>query len=245
MPRRLAIRLALALLGLVVALVGGLAVLIAATSAPVLPPPPLPTATAQPGPQTTSIVSALALPTATPQPGPLVHLCNKNGYSMLWSSGHFQADKAQHLVYPSYCKDELLAQPGMRSGLGADPNGAVRALIGADPASDIAAATVYRDSAHPRATDPPCDPGGQWSLQVDPENVVGYPYSQPPSAADWDRAATVVDTVTSLCPAPIVLSWYAHDKARPSSDRWTALLPSTPTDGPTLQSYALAHARQL
>jgi len=212
MPRRLAIRLGLALLGLVVALVGGLAVLIAATSAPVLPPPPLPTATAQPGPQTTSIVSALALPTVTPQPGPL-------------------------------------AQPGIRSGLGADPNGAVRALIGADPASDIAAADmVYRDSAHPRATDPPCDPGGQWSLQVDPENVVGYPYSQPPSAADWDRAAAVVDTVTSLCPVSIVLSWYAHDKARPSSDRWTALLPSTlaaSIDGPTLQSYALAHARQL
>jgi hypothetical protein len=218
MPRRLAIRLGLALLGLVVALVGGLAVLIAATSAPVLPPPPLPTATAQPGPQATSIVSAPVLPppplptaTATPQPAPL-------------------------------------AQPGIRSGLGADPNGAVRSLIGADPVSDIAAVdTVYRDSAHPRATNPPCDPGGQWSLQVDPENVVGYPYSRPPSAADWVRAATVVDTVTSLCPAPIVLSWYAHDKARPSSDRWTALLPSTlaaSIDGPTLRSDTLAHARQ-
>jgi len=208
MPRRLAIRLALVL----VALVAGLAVLIAATSAPVLPPPPLPTATAQPGPQTTSIVSALALPTATAQPGPL-------------------------------------AQPGIRSGLGADPNGAVRSLIGADPASDIAAVdAVYRDRAHPRATNPPCDPGGQWALQVDPENVVGYPYSRAPSAADWVRAAAVVDTVTSLCPAPIVLSWYAHDTARPSSDRWAALLPSAlaaSIDGPTLQSDALVHARQL
>jgi len=202
----------LALLGLVVALVAGLAVLIAATSAPVLPPPPLPTATAQPGPQTTSIVSALALPTATPQPG-------------------------------------LLAQPGIRSGLGADPNGAVRSLIDADPASDIAAVdTVYRDRTHPRATNPPCDPGGQWALQVDPENVVGYPYSRAPSAADWARAAGVVDTLNALCPAPITLSWYAHDRARPSSDRWTALLPSAlaaSIDGPTLQSYALAHARQL
>jgi len=57
-----------------------------------------------------------------------------------------------------------------------------------------------------------------------------------------------VDTLVSICPAPIVLSWYAHDKARPSSDRWTALLPSTLTasiDGPTLSRYALAHARQL
>ena len=202
----------MALLGLVVALVAGLAVLIAATSAPVLPPPPLPTATAQPGPQTTSIMSALALPTATPQPGPL-------------------------------------AQPGIRSGVGADPNGAVRSLIGADPASDIAAVdTVYRDRAHPRATNPPCDPGGQWALQVDPENVVGYPYSRAPSAADWARAAGVVATLNALCPAPITLSWYAHDRARPSSDRWTALLPSAlaaSIDGPTLQSDALAHARQL
>jgi len=220
MPRRLAIRLALALLGLVVALVAGLAVLIAATSAPVLPPPPLPTATAQPGPQTTSIVSALALPTATAQPGP------------------------QTTAQPG-----PLAQPGIRSGLGADPNGAVRSLIGADPASDIAAVdTVYRDRAHPRATNPPCDPGGQWALQVDPENVVGYPYSRAPSAADWARAAGVVATLNALCPAPITLSWYAHDRARPSSDRWAALLPSTlaaSIDGPTLQSYALAHARQL
>ncbi len=237
MPRRLAIRLALALLGLVVALVAGLAVLIAATSAPVLPPPPLPTATAQPGPQTTSIVSALALPTATAQPGP------------------------QTTAQPG-----PLAQPGIRSGVGADPNGAVRSLIGADPASDIAAVdtvyrdradpasdiaavdTVYRDRAHPRATNPPCDPGGQWALQVDPENVVGYPYSRAPSAADWARAAGVVATLNALCPAPITLSWYAHHRARPSSDRWTALLPSTlaaSIGSPTLQSDALAHARQL
>ncbi len=191
MPHRLVIRLALALLGLVVALVGGLAVLIVATSAPVLPPPPL--------------------PTATPQPAPL-------------------------------------AQPGIRSGLGADPNGAVRTLIDADPVSDIAAVdTVYRDTAHPHAANPPCDPGGQWALQVDPENVVGYPYSKPPSGDDWARAAAVVDTVTSICPAPIALSWYAHDKARPSSDRWTALLPSTlapSIDSPTLMRYVLAHARQ-
>ena len=212
MPRRVVIRLGLALLGLVVALVGGLAVLIAATSAPVLPPPPLPTATAQPGPQTTSIVSALALPTATPLPG-------------------------------------LLALPGIRSGVGTDPNGAARALIDADPASAIATGdVVYRDGAHPRVTNPPCDSGGRWSLQVDPENVVGYPYSRAPNAADWDRAAAVVDTLVSICPAPIVLSWYAHDKARPSSDRWTALLPSTlaaSIDSPTLSRYALAHARQL
>jgi len=219
MPRRIVIRLGLALLGLVVALVGGLAVLIAATSAPVLPPPPLPTATAQPGPQTTSIVSVLALPTATPLPSTATP------------------------------QPGLLALPGIRSGVGADPNGAVSALIGADPASDIAAVdVVYRDSAHPRVTNPPCDSGGRWSLQVDPENVVGYPYSRAPNAADWDRAAAVVDTLVSICPAPIVLSWYAHDKARPSSDRWTALLPSTLTasiDSPTLSRYALAHARQL
>ncbi len=232
MPRRLAIRLALALLGLVVALVAGLAVLIAATSAPVLPPPPLPTATAQPGPQTTSIMSALALPTATAQPGPQT--------TSIMSA----------LALPTATPQPgLLAQPGIRSGLGADPNGAVRSLIGADPASDIAAVdAVYRDRAHPRATNPPCDPGGQWALQVDPENVVGYPYSRAPSAADWARAAGVVATLNALCPAPITLSWYAHDRTHPSSDRWTALLPSTlaaSIDGPTLRSYTLAHARQL
>ncbi len=240
MSRRLAIRLALALLGLVVALVAGLAVLIAATSAPVLPPPPLPTATAQPGPQTTSIVSALALPTATAQPGPQT----TSIVSALALPTATAQPGPQTTAQPG-----LLAQPGIRSGLGADPNGAVRALIGADPASDIAAVdTVYRDRAHPRATNPPCDPGGQWALQVDPENVVGYPYSRAPSAADWARAAGVVATLNALCPAPITLSWYAHDRARPSSDRWTALLPSAlaaSIDGPTLQSYALAHARQL
>ncbi len=211
MPRRLVVRLVAALAGLVVALVGGLVVLVLATSAPALPPPPLPTATAQPGPRSTPFGVA-PLPTATP-------------------------------------RLDVLAQPGIRSGVGADPNGAVRALAGADGASAVAATDAhYEDEAHPRVADPSCGPSGRWTLQVDPENVIGYPYSRPPSTADWARAADVVDTITSLCPAPITLSWFAHDRGRPRSDRWTAsLFPADASgiDGPTLQSYALGHARQL
>ena len=223
MPRRLIIRLAIALTGLVAALVGGLVALILATSAPVLPPAPLPTATAQPGPQATPLGGPRPGPQATP-----LHLVP--------------------LLPTATPMPVAIDLAGIKSGGGADPNGAVRALLTADAADAAATDLVYRDRAHPRATDPACGPDGRWSLRVDPENVVGYPYSRAPSAEDWGRAARVVNTATAFCPAPIVLLWFAHDRARPSSDRWTVLLPSAVAAGvdvPTLRRYALAHARQV
>lgn len=223
MPRRLIIRLAIALTGLVAALVGGLVALILATSAPVLPPAPLPTATAQPGPRATPLGGPRPGPRATP-----LHLVP--------------------LLPTATPMPAAIDLAGIKSGAGADPNGAVRALLAADAADAAATDLVYRDRAHPRATDPACGPDGRWSLRVDPENVVGYPYSRAPSAEDWGRAARVVNTATAFCPAPIVLLWFAHDRARPSSDRWTVLLPSAVAAGvdvPTLRRYALAHARQV
>jgi len=223
MPRRLIIRLAIALTGLVAALVGGLVALILATSAPVLPPAPLPTATAQPGPQATPLGGPRPGPQATP-----LHLVP--------------------LLPTATPMPAAIDLAGIKSGAGADPNGAVRALLAADAADAAATDLVYRDRAHPRATDPACGPDGRWSLRVDPENVVGYPYSRAPSAEDWGRATRVVNTATAFCPAPIVLLWFAHDRARPSSDRWTVLLPSAVAAGvnvPTLRRYALAHARQV
>lgn len=231
MPRRLAVRLALALTGLAVVLVGGLAVLILATSAPPTLPPPLPTATAQPGPGATPLALASPLPTITAQPGP--------------RSTPLALASPLPTVTP---QPGPLTLPDHAGGLGADPNGAVRALVAGDAAAAVAAADlVYTDTAHPHAAVPPCGPHGRWSLTVDPENVVGYPYSNPPSAFDWDRAAGVIGQAMAVCPAPVTLSWFAHDRARPSSDRWTALLPPVRAfriDGPALRRYALGHARQ-
>ena len=217
MSRRLVVRVAAALTGLLALLIGGLVVLVLATSAPALPPPPLPTATAQPGPRSTPLLVASPLPTAPPLP-------------------------------TATALPGLLALPGIRSGVGADPNGAIRALATADLTNGVASTNVrYEDGAHPDIPHPACGPAGRWMLQVDPENVVGYPYSRPPSAADWTRAADVVGMATSLCPAPVALSWFAHDPSHPSSDRWAALLPpelASGLDGPALQRYALAHERQ-
>jgi len=235
MPRRLMIRLAVALGGLVVLAFGSLAVLIAATSAPALPPPPLPTATAQPGPDSTPLGSPQPGPDSTPlgspQPGP-----DSTPLSLVPPLPTATAGPA------------LLALPGVRRGAGADPNGAVRALVASDP-TDAAAATdlVYQDGAHPSLTNPACGLRGRWMLQVDPENVIGRPYSSPPSASEWERAATVIATATALCPASIAVAWFAHDATHPSSDRWTALLPHAAVagiDGSALRDYALRHARQ-
>ncbi len=224
MPRRWLMRLTLAFGGLVALAAGALAVLIMATSAPVLPPPPLPTATAQPGPDATPLGGPLPGPDATPLGGPL--------------------PGPDATPFPA-----ALALPGIKYGVGADPNGALRALGLSDP-TNAGAVTglVYRDATYPGLLTAGCGSRGEWTLQVDPEHVIGRPYSEPPSAADWDRAATVIATATSLCPAPIVALWFAHDTARPASDRWLAILPPTVvagSDGPTLRAYALGHARQL
>jgi hypothetical protein len=107
---------------------------------------------------------------------------------------------------------------------------------------------AYEDAAHPQARDAGCGKNGRWSLDVNPEDVVGHPYPALPSARDWARAAAALSTAHSICPARVVLTWYGHDPAHPTSDAWTALLPTSMAaaiDGPTLRRYTLRHAQQL
>lgn len=91
-----------------------------------------------------------------------------------------------------------------------------------------------------------CVPSGRWTLDVNPEDVVGHPYVAAPGRHDWARAARAVNAALGICQAPVTLSWLAHDRAHPSSDQWTAILPASMSslDGVALQRYALAHARQ-
>ncbi len=107
----------------------------------------------------------------------------------------------------------------------------------------------YEDSAHPGASDPPCATSGLWTMQVNPEDVTGYPYASLPNEQDWTRAADVVGVAHAVCVAPIRLEWVGHDRAHPSSDRWTALLPvsvidASPIDTAALRQYAAVHGRQ-
>jgi hypothetical protein len=107
---------------------------------------------------------------------------------------------------------------------------------------------AYEDAAQPQARDAGCGKNGHWSLDVNPEDVVGHPYAALPSARDWSRAAAAISTARSICPALVVLSWYGHDPAHPTSDAWTALLPvsmAAAIDGAVLRRYALSHAQQM
>ena len=131
----------------------------------------------------------------------------------------------------------------------ASPNDQVQ--VGISERHDSAAAQTglaYEDAAHPQARDAGCGTNGRWSLDVNPEDVVGHPYAALPSARDWERAAAALSTARSICPARVVLTWYGHDPAHPTSDAWTALLPASlaaAIDGPALQRYALRHAQQM
>src|SRR5207237_972641 len=107
---------------------------------------------------------------------------------------------------------------------------------------------AYADTAQPGARDASCGNNGRWSLDVNPEDVVGHPYASMPGARDWARATAAIGTANSICPAAVVLTWYGHDRAHPASDTWTALLPASVaagSDGPTLRRYVLRHARQM
>jgi hypothetical protein len=131
----------------------------------------------------------------------------------------------------------------------ASPNDQVQVAI--SEGQDSAAAQTdlaYEDAAQPQARDAGCGKDGRWSLDVNPEDVVGHPYAALPSARDWARAAAALSTARSICPARVVLTWYGHDPAHPTSDTWTALLPASlaaAIDGPTLRSYTLRHAQQM
>ena len=130
----------------------------------------------------------------------------------------------------------------------ASPNDQVQ--VGMSERHDSAAAQTdlaYEDAAHPQARDAGCRKNGRWSLDVNPEDVVGHPYAVLPSAPDWSRAAAAISTARSICPALVVLTWYGHDPAHPTSDTWTAPLPASlaaAIDGPTLRRYTLRHAQQ-
>jgi hypothetical protein len=133
----------------------------------------------------------------------------------------------------------------------ASPNDQVQVSI-SEVHNSAAAQTglAYVDAAHPQpqAHDAGCGKNGRWSLDVNPEDVVGHPYAALPRARDWARAAAAISTAHSICPARVVLTWYGHDPAHPTSDAWTALLPASlaaALDGPTLQRYTLRHAQQM
>ena len=131
----------------------------------------------------------------------------------------------------------------------ASPNDQVQ--VGMSERHDSAAAQTdlaYEDAAHPQARDAGCGKNGRWSLDVNPEDVVGHPYAALPNARDWARAVAVLSTAHSICPARVVLTWYGHDPAHPTSDTWTALLPASlaaTIKGPALRRYALQHAQQM
>jgi hypothetical protein len=130
----------------------------------------------------------------------------------------------------------------------ASPNDQVQ--VGISEGHDSAAAQTglaYENPAQPQARDAGCGSNGRWSLDVNPEDVVGHPYAAMPSARDWSRAAAAINTAHSICPALVVLTWYGHDPAHPTSDTWTALLPASMAaaiNGPTLRRYTLHHAQQ-
>jgi hypothetical protein len=131
----------------------------------------------------------------------------------------------------------------------ASPNDQVQVSI-SEVHNNAAAQTglAYEDAAQPQARDAGCAKNGRWSLDVNPENVVGHPYAALPSAQDWARAGAAISTAHSICPARVVLRWYGHDPAHPTSDTWTALLPASlaaAIDGPALRRYALQHAQQM
>lgn len=106
---------------------------------------------------------------------------------------------------------------------------------------------TYGDTSQP-AADPLCSPSGRWYLDVNPRDMVGYPYAHPPRLRDWARAASAVAIARTICQVTIVIKWVGHDSARPASDSWFALLPASAAanlGGAALRRYALKHAAQL
>jgi len=141
---------------------------------------------------------------------------------------------------------ELL--PTATPELTADPNTQAQAQMASGV---ISAATdlSYSDAPGlaPGAAGVQCRSGGRWSVEVDPENMVGHPYPVPPKGQNWMRVVQAMRVAQSICSAPVLVSWVAHDPRRPATDNWTVLLSAdiaVNIDGPTLQRYALHHGQQ-
>jgi hypothetical protein len=130
----------------------------------------------------------------------------------------------------------------------ADPNLQVLAVLSSGAQVNWAGIHLhYEPSASNGDPSESCASGGRWSLEINPEDIVGHPYSSPPSMGDWRRAAEAVAEAVSICPAPLDLNWVGHDPRRPQSDRWSAALPPERVrwlDGASLRAYALQHAQQ-
>lgn len=133
----------------------------------------------------------------------------------------------------------------------AGPNAQAQAQIAADlsPAANLSYAIAHSgQGASVARDDGGCSRSGRWSVDVDPENVIGRPYPAPPSAWDWIRAARALAIAQAICLAPVSISWFNHDLRHPATDSWVAVISATRAsgiDGPTLQTYALRHERQV
>ncbi len=93
-----------------------------------------------------------------------------------------------------------------------------------------------------------CGTPGHWSLDVNPEDFVGYPYPAAPGAQDWGRAADAIAVAMRICATDVALTWVGHDPRHPASDRWTALLPASAAvgiDAAALRDYAAHHESQV
>lgn len=231
MMRRLLKRIAIVGTGLLGLAVIALAVIVATAPGPELPPAPLPTATAHPGPRATPLLYLPVLPTATAHPGP----------------------RATPLLSLSPLATATV-QPGpasipMSTASSGSPNDQVQAQA-AEGLSQAVIQTnlAYEDPTQPQVLDPPCRRRGHWTLDVNSQSVVGRPYAAAPGPRDWARAAAAGSIAQAICPVDIILAWVAHNPMWPTSDRWTAVLPAAYAagiDGPTLQRFALRRARQV
>lgn len=231
MTRRLLMRLVMAGIGLIGLAVIALAVIVATASGPELPAAPLPTATAHPGPRATPLLSSSPLPTVTAQPGPQA--------TPLLSGPPLATATAQ---------PGPASVPLSTASVG-HPNDQVQ-MHAAEGLSQAVIQTnlAYEDPTQPRTLDPPCGRRGRWTLDVNPQSIVGRPYAAAPGPRDWARAANAVSIANAICPVETVLAWVGHSPNWPASDRWTAVLPAgnaAGIDGPTLQRFALQRARQV
>lgn len=132
---------------------------------------------------------------------------------------------------------------------GADPNATLQTYIAHNSDATIAKTNLFfAPDRRPPVPTASCTMPGRWSLDVNPEDAVGYPYPMMPSAQDWGRAADAVAVAMSICAADVNLTWVGHDRRHPISDRWAVLLPASEAvaiNVTTLRDYVAQNERQL